>query len=480
MCFAIRQHVWTSPGYTKVTLKFLQSPTHFITRGVVRCLGGPNGVKEEVKSQCLSRMLAWMKLAEEVVRAEHPAFELVPCFSLFDLNQFPQQTAARIKQEDFSQKFDAQLERAANSLELDMQGLKQEFFDLGQIAYGHWKEHRPTCSNLDRWKSALAKTSSAAARRQHPVDNLEVALAHYATLSASDSVLERDFSRMKHTLGEKRLQCDQIVENELLMLTVADPDHDKEVISLAQRIWSEIYAPARKRSKARFDKGVKRNPQICEDNDEPEEWQMTPEKVTESEFKKRRRLAVQRGMENPHDPHDKVVACSSAAWTDDHDRELHFNAKKEMKQIFECLRSGTVKINEVPAEMLPEAISYFEKKEANMLKRERAELRLGQQVRRREQPPVQELHGLAVMVADDLRCRQLDNAMDQKDWHVTLQLASAQVLVLPNLNNLPLSDIHRCWADWCLVDNPRLCHQWEWAMLEDETRIAHRAQGALH
>ena len=103
MCFAIRQHVWTSPGYTKVTLKFLQSPTRFITRGVVRCLGGPNGVKEEVKSQCLSRMLAWMKLAEEVVRAEHPAFELVPCFSLFDLNQFPQQTAARIKQEDLSQ-----------------------------------------------------------------------------------------------------------------------------------------------------------------------------------------------------------------------------------------------------------------------------------------------------------------------------------------------------------------------------------------
>ncbi|CAK9099917.1 Uncharacterized protein SCF082_LOCUS46783 [Durusdinium trenchii] len=98
-----QQHVWTSPGYTKVTLKFLQSPTHFITRGVVRCLGGPNGVKEEVKSQCLSRMLAWMKLAEEVVRAEHPAFELVPCFSLFDLNQFPQQTAARIKQEDLSQ-----------------------------------------------------------------------------------------------------------------------------------------------------------------------------------------------------------------------------------------------------------------------------------------------------------------------------------------------------------------------------------------
>ncbi|CAK8989859.1 Uncharacterized protein SCF082_LOCUS2000, partial [Durusdinium trenchii] len=435
------QHIWTTSGYTLATLSFLESPTHFVVDGVVRCIGGPNGVSKEIRSQCLSRMLAWANLAEEVVRAEHPSFELVQCFSIFDMPNFPKQTASEIQKQGCSQRFDEQLTRLAWSL-LDMEDmsqLKDEYFDLGQIAYAHWLASGKTASNLECWQVALGKTSSTAARMRHPAEHLQIALAHYATISATDSVIERNFSKVKDVLRENRLQCEALVENELVMLAVSDPSHDQEVISISRTVWSELYADSRKRCKPRFDKGVTRQKLARQLGGDDDAGAMTPEKVTETEFKKRRRHAVSAALLQGEtaDASMKVAACPSNAWTDAHDKEMQFNAKKQLKRVFECLRSGTIQIHELPAELVPEAIQFFENQTSLMEKREKAEQRVAQRVCQRAPRP-EELEGLKVFVDDALRTRELDRAMDAKNWDTVMDIASAQVFMLSDLSKMPL------------------------------------------
>ncbi|CAJ1336854.1 unnamed protein product, partial [Effrenium voratum] len=212
------QNVWTSAGYTLATLRFLEAPTHIVVRGEVRCIGGPNAVPAQLRSRCLSRMLAWRALAEQVVRAEHPSFELVQCFSAFDMECFEQQAASMTAS---NLQCSEALRRVASSLQLDLEELISEYLDLGSIALAFWRNQNRERSNLQCWQHAIDSTSSSAARRRHPVNSLAVALAHYGCMTSSDSVVERDFSRVKHVLGEKRLQCAIEAENDIVVIALS-------------------------------------------------------------------------------------------------------------------------------------------------------------------------------------------------------------------------------------------------------------------
>ncbi len=355
-------------------------------------------------------------------------FETVYCFHVFNLSNFPKLTAEVLKSSGLPTQFDVPLKRLAGAFQVEWTALKQEFFDIGSIALSRIKEMQS--ENLDAWVWALARAASSfASRQRHPVSNLEVVLAEYACMSSSDSVIERDFSRMKWLLSEQQLNASTMVESDFLMLAVSDPSHDKRVIQVAGQVWQELYSSARSRPNSRFDKGVAR----LKAAGQPDE-DLTPEKPTEGQFKKRRR-----GKFGCPDLSAAVPASSSEAWTEGHDKEVTFNAKKQLNRLFEAVRSGSVDAAELPVPVLEECVAHFRTVESNLHKREQAERRLASRLKN-IQPLEEELMGLRAFVPDAVRTPQLDRDMESFNWHVNNELAEAQVLVYQFLDDgeLPL------------------------------------------
>ena len=207
----------------------------------------------------LKRMQALCILMKEVVTAEHPNFEVISRFGIFDLASFPQETVQKVLKRGggHEDKFDKDLKNLAHAFNVNEVGLLQEFWDYGGRAAIRYKQ--TSCSNISAWESALQATSRLEARKRHPCSNLEVVLAEYICISCSDSIIEHDFSRVKKLLGEHRLNCKEETESDLVMVLLNAPEHDGEMIQLAPFVWHELYSASRLRTgPPRIDKGTKR------------------------------------------------------------------------------------------------------------------------------------------------------------------------------------------------------------------------------
>ena len=250
--------VWATEGHTKVCLEYLEQVSHFSVKGEVRAVGGPLAVSQQLRTRVLKRMQAWAILAKEVVAAEHPAHEVVSCFSCFDLRGWQQQTPQEVRHRGRTKRYDELLRRLGSTFGVDTPSLVNEFFDIGGFAFAYFVENE--CSNLDAWAYALKSFSSTAqARKRHPAEHLKVVLAEYACISASDSIIESDFSRVKKLLTENRLCLTKELESDVVMILVSDPATDKNAIQGAQEVFQELYASTRKSSRTpRSDKGASR------------------------------------------------------------------------------------------------------------------------------------------------------------------------------------------------------------------------------
>ena len=249
-------------------------------------------------------------------------------------------------------------------------------------------------------------------------------------MTSSDSIIERDFSRVKRILSDQQLHAGPGVESDTVLLAVADPEQDREVIQQARVLWSELYASSRKRQRPRFDRGVARPlKKLCL-------AEGVQEKPTEAEFRKRRRA----DKDAEQAPQDSIVPADPAnAWTAKHDKEVAFNKDKGLTRLFDALRSNTVPVSELPEGLLELAVAHFEKIERNMQARERAESARSRAVSR-ICPSEASLEGLSVWVPDELRSVLLDNAIERRGWDVTQQLHTAKVLILRDLASL--CDLH--------------------------------------
>ena len=87
-------------------------------------------------------------------------------------------------------------------------------------------------------------------------------------------------------------------------------------------------------------------------------------------------------------------------WTDQHDKELKFNAGKQLSRVFEHMRSGAIKADEVTPEVVALCTAFYQDKLSTMMKREGAEKRVKRLVCRGP-PKDTEVLGLRVYVEDD-------------------------------------------------------------------------------
>jgi hypothetical protein len=296
-------------------------------------------------------MQAWAILAREVVKAEHPDYEVVSCFSCFDLAQWPKQTVDELIRHGRTKQYDPLLARLAGTFGVDEVGLRQEFWDYGSKAALHFESTR--CTNAVAWQWASSSSSSTAARKRHPASNLEVVLAEYVCISASDSIIEHDFSRVKQLLGEHRLNAREEAESDMVTVLLSDPVHDSEMFAHATHVWHELYGDVRRSAdrQPRSDKGLSRKVKM-------DDLQGAP---SEKQWLKQRRIAVSELVTTPPSKMLRKEDLGEEVWTPAHEKELLFNARKHEANLFNALRSNTVKAHEVPAAVCEAAAQHFEK-----------------------------------------------------------------------------------------------------------------------
>ena len=68
---------------------------------------------------------------------------------------------------------------------------------------------------------------------RHPCDHLSTVLARYSSMTSSDSILERDFSRLQQLLNCHRLAADEASEEDICLLMLLDPESDDKVLQQA-------------------------------------------------------------------------------------------------------------------------------------------------------------------------------------------------------------------------------------------------------
>ena len=295
-------------------------------------------------------MQAWAILAKEVVKAEHPDYEVVSCFSCFDLAQWPKQSVEELVRHGRTKQYDPPLARLASTFGVGEVGLRQEFWDYGSKASLHFESTH--CTNAMAWQWALATSSSSAARKRHPASNLDVVLAEYVCISASDSVIEHDFSRVKRLLGEHRLNASEEAESDMVIVILSDPVCDSEMLEQATQVWQELYGDVRRSAERqhRSDKGLPRvkmeDPQGA---------------VSEKQWLKKRRTSVSELITTPPARVLRKEDLGDEVRTPAHEKELMFNARKHEANLFNALRSNTMKAHEVPAAVNESAAKHFEK-----------------------------------------------------------------------------------------------------------------------
>ena len=73
------------PGLTSLMMSALRRPRTFIVNGRPKTFGTPGGADPEIITRCLKRMAAVTVLAEVVIQAEFPEWDLLASFSIFDV-----------------------------------------------------------------------------------------------------------------------------------------------------------------------------------------------------------------------------------------------------------------------------------------------------------------------------------------------------------------------------------------------------------
>ena len=102
-------------------------------------------------------------------------------------------------------------------------------------------------------------------------------------------------------------------------------------------------------------------------------------------------------------------------WTFAHNKELRFNAGKQLCRLFEVVRTGAITADDLPEGVVQMADVFFKDKTTNMVAREKAEKRVRCLVERAP-PSEDEVTGLCAYVQDAVRSPAKDDAMGRLAW----------------------------------------------------------------
>lgn len=228
------------PSFSSHALALLRRPRSCHIGNVVKTLGGPGTVSEQVSRRCMSRMAAWVRLLMSSLQAEFPSWHVIQSFRLFDLSN---------AWDVGSEVCLGSLDRLATFFKVDKLELKSQLIDLRSFALRVHKQQQGV-SNLEAWRQALARAEATPMRQLHRVNALKPVLLRYATFTgATTSGVERAFSVQKSLLclagrGGHSLSLG-LENNELKVVTGIQKNTLAETIATAMKIYEETFGRPR-------------------------------------------------------------------------------------------------------------------------------------------------------------------------------------------------------------------------------------------
>ncbi len=176
--------------YTAMATKKLCEPQLLHWQGApATTLGSIEGPSQFARRDTLARMQNWVRLAMEVLETEFPHWEILQCFSVFNVttNIMPS---------------DGRLESLAQYFDLPCEPLREEFSNYARFAATRLRDIPLV---LDAWREAISMCSGNHRRSTaHPSFHLRRLLARLAVWTVSTSGVEQGFSRYKRIFGEQR------------------------------------------------------------------------------------------------------------------------------------------------------------------------------------------------------------------------------------------------------------------------------------
>ena len=322
-------------SYTKFMLDSLKEPITVPSTSAhtsMKTVGSRCGVGEDIIANCLQRMAKWVKLSIYVVQAEYPSFEIVQCFTVFEISL----RCGGPEQECLTKK----IEHVANVCRVPALSFANQRADLLPVARLHKESTVET--HFQCWVHACHRFESAKPdfRKRHPTYAFRPPLRRYGVFKPWTAEVESNFGVIKGVLRETRLNSLESTEEDVVKVILDLPESGDQTeraatFEEARCVWRENYGIARQNpTHARIDTGQKRGPRSS-----------CGEKLTYTEFRRKRRDSASAIVT------DDVQTCGQATidavansemegWTEKHEKEKQFQENKLRARACEAIWYG--------------------------------------------------------------------------------------------------------------------------------------------
>jgi hypothetical protein len=370
-----------STGYTSLALTHLRKGKLVPIPGHAPVtLGGHEAEPSSLLIiECLGHMVAWSNLATEVATTEFPDFELLACFQVFKLaDPLPVPATAGNHLRQIAEAFKVPMDGGADEL-------LGQFMEHQRIALAGKAAGEPAATS---WQRALQKTQSTCRRRKaFPAGMLAELLQRFVVSPGSTSGIEQNFSMFKRSLGQQ-WNGSELGEERRLVLQLASsamPEADTNLLAAARLIWATMFGKPRTPTASGTMRAVAKKPRQSNKNNR-----------TAVAWLRRRRDRVAAFMATAKPVVDHAVEdAAKAAWTAQHDAEVHFQKKARMEIHCSAVQQGVVGEHTLGQEAAEKMNGYRQ----DMLKREAQLVRKETALHRKMSPPVMpDLRGGRVFV----------------------------------------------------------------------------------
>ena len=244
--------------------------------------------------------------------------------------------------------------RVAQAIDKDKGDLEIQYEYVMQRARPMTPLVQTNSTNKDVLKQVLDRVH--ASRTNVETTAFQEAAILYNVVGISSSGLEQNFAKGSWGFSNRQLKAQDHVEEFTLKCILDLPHHNTmEVITLAQRVWTIAFPPARssEHRAMRLDKGVSKL-KACSES-------VSDSKLpTEAQFIRKRRRSIADNVNHTSDvdldvtsvvQSAKDAAATSAHWTPAHDKELEFQQNKIAKRKAQALEEGVLLQDECSADL---------------------------------------------------------------------------------------------------------------------------------
>ncbi|CAJ1400606.1 unnamed protein product [Effrenium voratum] len=418
--FAQRQAL-TTVGYTKFAMDMLsKGELAFFSCGQARRLQPCDG---DTVERCLDRMVAWSRLALEVLQTEFPHYSVFSAFGVFSLKSVTKQQTA------FQSAGDDSCNRLAKFFNVSPGGFQEQLQRLRPLAEKRYRETNTTCK--DAWMHTMAATQRRQSLKEsYPADDLAIVVRRYLGWQASSSGVEQNFAKGERNNATGHSQASASYDAramKILLAPLSPPDFTVIVTNAAELYATCRSGASRKRTQERIDKNVKRAKQ----------------EGTEAAFIRSRRDSVANATSSLNmadlafdmDEHPATNDKVSEYWTESYEVEYQFQKSKQTHYKVDGVLDGLIDQNAVDQETMETAAKAerdADKKHIrDRLSKDALQMRLNGSM------DWEKIQGSKAWLDPAISVADLQVAMSARNLVKTTERLEADIFIVNDAGNLP-------------------------------------------